>query len=405
MPELFRPTAQLKISLTPDCNNDCPICLNKTTRSRNAKKNGRLSKDMIRRLIDEASDMGMIGVYWTGGEPLIEYRNLLELSRCSSKRGLIPTIVTNGGLIGAYGNYKKLNQPLLERAGLYHLDTRQIVESLKEAGIKRVYFSVDSSHTTLESVYSNVYNIVPAEAVSQGIRGFMEEDYGKIHSLEAIGHQLRVTSTSSGPLKKPTNIIVSEVMGKAGLKLKKELSAKARVFGNEKGEILLKQLNVASLGDAKTLDHDILENRAGQNLFGIGCPHFLPREKAFDAGKHHGDLFIHHDGTLYTCGNHAYPVGNVFEESLPSIIRGINKPDSRGDFSLTRKVYHSLLTLSRQGDIGDKALGEAFRLIYASYPKLLNNIKTQCGACSCLGHQKDLQEAFLNVFKKHYSLS
>ncbi|WP_331445956.1 radical SAM protein [Natranaerobius thermophilus] len=172
--------------------------------------NKQLSVDKIKQLIDEASDIGMVGVYWTGGEPLMEYNDLLKLSDYSSRRSLRPTVITNGGLIGAYGNYKKQNQEILDRAGLFDLNTAEIVKSLKDAGVIRVYFSVDSSHTTLKSVYSDAYNAVPTEAVSRAINEFLNEGYGKKHTLDAIGHQLRITASSSGSLDEPTNQIVEE---------------------------------------------------------------------------------------------------------------------------------------------------------------------------------------------------
>ncbi len=344
----------------------------------------------------------MIGVYWTGGEPLMEYKNLLQLSEYSSRKGLLPTVITNGGLIGAYGNYKKQNQLLLNRAGLFDLNTTQIVKSLKDAGIIRVYFSVDSSHTTLESVYSHVYNVVPTEAVSRAISGFLDEGYGKKHTLDTISYQLRVTATSSGLLNEPTDQIIEDVMSKARLKLKEEL-VNASLYENEKGQVFLRRLNVASLGDAEKFDENILENNKGEKLFNIECPHFLPRENAYDDGKYHGDLFIDHDGTVYTCGNHAYPVGDIHKESLASIIDGINNPSLDGNFGLTRKVYYSLLVLSRHTENKNKAIGEAFRMIYKENPELVNNIQTQCGACSCLGHREDLQRAFLKVFNRQYS--
>ncbi|ACB86061.1 radical SAM protein [Natranaerobius thermophilus] len=402
MTKLFKPTAQLKIALTPKCNNDCPICLNKTTRNRNDGVNEQLSVDKIKQLIDEASDIGMIGVYWTGGEPLMEYENLLKLSDYSSERGLLPTVITNGGLIGAYGNYKKQNQEILNRAGLFNLNTKQIVKSLKDAGVIRVYFSVDSSHTTLQNVYSDVYNAVPTEAVSRAINEFLNEGYGKKHSLDAIGYQLRVTATSSGSLDEYTNQIVEDVMNKLGMNLK-EKSTNSKVYENEKGQVFLRHLNVASIGDAEKFDDDILENKKGEDLFDIECPHFIPRENAYDGGKHHGDLFIDCDGIVYTCGNHAYPVGDIYEESLVSIIDGINNPRSDGRFGLTRKVYHSLLVLSRYMEIENMAIGKAFQMIYQENPELLDNIQTQCGACSCLGYDEDLQKAFINAFCKQYS--
>lgn len=396
MSQLFRPTAQLKISLTPDCNNDCPICLNKTTRSGNGKES-MLSIDKIKELIDEAAALGMVGTYWTGGEPLIEYKNLIKLMRYSSKQGLISTIVTNGGLIGAYGNYKEQNHRLLEGAGLLALSTSDIVKSLKEAGLVRVYFSVDNSHTTLESADSDVYNSVPSEVVSKAISAFLNEGFGKIHELDAIGYQLRVTATSSGLWKGLTDRIIEEVMKSVGVNPEKQLSANTRVYGNEKGKILLKYLHVSNIGAAEVLGNEVLEDRSGINLFNARCSHFVQRDQAYDNGRHHGDLFVDYNGIVYTCGDHAFPVGNVSKESLSSIIKGINTAGSEGDFGLTRRVFHSLLLLSKDPGVGNNAIGEAFRLIYSRYPELIQSLKTQCGACNCLGNRKDLQEAFLEV--------
>jgi MoaA/NifB/PqqE/SkfB family radical SAM enzyme len=396
MMELFQPTAQLKISLTSNCNNDCAICLNKTTRARGGSKTG-LAVEKILELIDEAAAMGMVGTYWTGGEPLTEYKNLTKLIKYSTNKGLLSTIVTNGGLIGAFGNYKKLNQELLKEAGLYNLRTGEIVRSLKEAGLARVYFSIDNSHTTLESADSNVLNSVPAEVAAIAIKAFLKEGFGKIHKLDAIGYQLRVTATSSGLWDIPTDMILQEVMDKVGVKLEKEISSRDKVYGNEKGQIYLKRLGISNTGDAETLNDDILENRTGKNLFSIRCPHFTSKKQAYDNGKYHRDLYIDYNGIVYTCGNHAYPVGNIFKESLSAIIKGINSPNLEGEFGRNRAVFHSLLRLSQNEKIGNNAIGEALRLINSENPKLIQKLKTQCGSCNCLGTRKELQEAFLKA--------
>ncbi|MDQ2086180.1 radical SAM protein [Herbivorax sp. ANBcel31] len=396
MSELFRPTAQLKISITPECNNDCAICLNKTTRTGNKNKRI-LSEGKIRQLVDEGANLGMVGTYWTGGEPLIEYKNLLKLIEYSTKRGMIPTIVTNGGMIGAYGNYRELNKELLKKASLYDIDTPDIVRSLKKAGLERVYFSVDNSHNTLESPNSRVSNCVPSELVAKSIRSFLKEGFGSIHKLDAIGHQLRITATSSGMWHKPTNNIIQDVINKSGVGLKKLLTSNSSIYENKEGQILLKRLGISNVGKASTLGDNVLENKSGKNLFEICCNHFTPTNKAYDGGKYHRDLFIDWNGIVYTCGNHAYSIGNVFNESLSSIIEGVNKPKLDSEFAINRKVFHSLLVLSQNKRIGSNAIGEAFRLISLKNPELIKDIKTQCGACNCLGNNKQLQREFLKA--------
>ncbi len=404
MGDIFRPTAQLKISLTHDCNNDCQFCLNQTTRSRKPRQR-LLTIDKMRALVDEASALGMVGTYWTGGEPFIEYKSLLELIEYSCSKGLIPTVLTNGGLMGAHGEYKALNREILERAGLFDSTAGEIVRSLKEAGLVRIYFSVDSNHTTLKSPNENVANSVPAAVVSKAIGTCLEEGLGKRHELDAIGYQLRVTATSSGLWDDPTNRILEDVMGRVGLRFEKKVPPNAGVYGNEKGKLFLRRLGVSRIGDAAIIGDEKLENKAGMGLFDLKCPHFMSRKDAYDHGKYHGDLFVDHEGIVYTCGNHAYPVGNVFKESLSSIIKGINSPRQGDEYGRTRRVYHSLLLLAQNDMVADNAVGEAFRLIYAKHPGLIHALKTQCGGCHCLGHKEDMQRAFLEVFAACYDNS
>ena len=95
-------------------------------------------------IVWETSELGMIGAYWTGGEPLVEYNKLIELMNYSMDRGLKSTIVTNGGFIGAFGNYKTLNKNLLKSAGLLNNTGEEIVETLIKSELERIYFSIDS---------------------------------------------------------------------------------------------------------------------------------------------------------------------------------------------------------------------------------------------------------------------
>ncbi len=392
----FDPTAQLKISLTPDCNNNCAICLNETTRSENGQRTG-LSLKVIRELIDEAATLGMVGTYWTGGEPLLEYENLLSLIEYSCEKGLVPTVVTNGGLIAARGNYREMNRRLLQRTGLYDLAPSEIVSSLKTAGLGRIYFSVDSNHNIKGSSDLEVADSVPTAVVASALEAFLEEGFGEVHHLEAIGHQLRITATSSGCWVEPTQKIIDDVITRVGVNPLDE-----RTYGDERGIILVKHLEISNIGGASELKNNFLEDRVGEELFNICCPHFLPRQRAYDGGKYHRDLFVDHDGTVYTCGNHAYPVGNINHHSLSAIIDGVNSPEPEGMFANSRKVFRTLLLLSENEDVGRRAVGEALRLSFAQRPEVVQNLRTQCGACKALGTDRRLQDAFLSGFRRCY---
>ena len=67
---LYKPTAQLKIALTGRCTNDCAICFNDTRRRDNGSRED-LSVPLMKDAIRVAAELGLSGVYWTGGEPLL----------------------------------------------------------------------------------------------------------------------------------------------------------------------------------------------------------------------------------------------------------------------------------------------------------------------------------------------
>ncbi|WP_432405494.1 radical SAM/SPASM domain-containing protein [Wukongibacter sp. M2B1] len=398
MNKLFQPTAHLKISITPDCNNNCPICLNKTTRSRNGQQNS-ISNAKIKELIDQASDLGMIGAYWTGGEPLVEYNKLIELIRYASTKDMGSTIVTNGGLIGAFGNYKTANKELLKKSGILDLTTWEIVESLVNSGLERIYFSIDCNHTTLQSANSNVYDIVPTEVVARAVNTFLNMDFAKKHNLEAFGYKLRFTATYSGIWKVPTERIIEDILDILNLSYTKYISDDVQLLGNGKGAALLRRLEVSKLGDAKNLNNTFLESRKGSELFNISCPQFRLREKAYDGGKYHGDLYIDFNGVVYTCGNHTFPIGNIYEESLEAIVDGVNNPDKLSSYSKTRKVFNILLRLSRETGIGDRSIGEAIKIIHSINPSYIDFMNTKCGSCQCLGTNEKIQDILISYIE------
>ncbi len=401
--QLFRPTAQLKISLTSDCNNDCPMCLNDTRRTGNGQR-ARLSHEVVQQLIEQAAHLGMVGTYWTGGEPLVEYEELLRCVQHSTRLGLTSTLVTNAGLMGAAGAYRQLNRRLLERGGLYNVSAAQAARQLRRAGLTRVYVSADSNHTTRRDEDCRSRSPVPLQAVMRSLTALLSEDFGARHRLQAIGHCLRVTATASGQWTGPTESILTELRRKlGGRRIADEKFPGRELWETRKGSILVKRLGVSNVGAARDLGAKMLEDRSGEALFALRCPHFLPTSRAYDGGLHHRDLFVNHDGTVYSCGNGAHPLGDIWSESLPSIVRGANRPEGSGPYSINRTVFRTLLILAERTRVGPRAVGEALRLAASEDPGTVQKLRTQCGSCHALGHDPKLQEAFLRRFRRWHS--
>jgi len=401
--ERFQPNAQLKIAITSDCNNNCPICLNQTTRSRNKAK--ALSLDTIYRLLDQGAKLGMVGSYWTGGEPLVRFGDLLKAISYSKNKGLIPTLITNGGLLAAEGNYKIANQDLLRASGIHDQTPEALVDQLRTAGLERVYFSVDNSHSTLASPASKTFDLVPTEVLANGLKAFIQAGYANKHPLEAIGYRLRLTATSSGDWRQASKQILEDLFNKAGLGIKERLSTTTYLCGSPQADIYLKHIEISNTGDAATFDHDLLEDRSGEDLFTIACPHFKPTNQAYDKGKYHRDLYVDSDGLVYTCGNHAFAIGNIHKESLQEIIDGVNHPKEDHEFGLSRRVFYILLYLSESQAIGNQAIGHALKMIHRANPDLTSHLRTQCGACNQLGSNPKIQSTLIDTFESTHGPS
>jgi radical SAM protein with 4Fe4S-binding SPASM domain len=91
-----QPQKQLYIELLNACNLRCSHCYNHSgdpTRPRY-----KLDYDMLIRLFDEAVDMGVSSVTFSGGEPLMR-RDLFDLIAAARERKFLVKIVTNGTLI------------------------------------------------------------------------------------------------------------------------------------------------------------------------------------------------------------------------------------------------------------------------------------------------------------------
>jgi len=87
--------AGINITLTFKCNFNCSYCYQDLLQP--GDKRWDLSKNID--LIDEAADWGVIFLGLTGGEPTI-FRGWLELIERGLQRGMIPTMTSNGTVIG-----------------------------------------------------------------------------------------------------------------------------------------------------------------------------------------------------------------------------------------------------------------------------------------------------------------
>jgi MoaA/NifB/PqqE/SkfB family radical SAM enzyme len=110
---------QLWLGVTYRCQAECVHCC--VGPFLNEKINEELSREEIYAIVDRARDLGFLEICYFGGEPLLR-KDLTDLIRYSSSRGLLTSINTNGILL-----------------------TRQKARELREAGLYFCHVSIDSS--------------------------------------------------------------------------------------------------------------------------------------------------------------------------------------------------------------------------------------------------------------------
>jgi len=89
---LFPPPLGLILELTHRCPLQCPYCSNPLELERASTE---LDTQSWKRVLDEAAEIGVLQVHFTGGEPMSR-RDLVELVAHAASRGLYTNIITSG---------------------------------------------------------------------------------------------------------------------------------------------------------------------------------------------------------------------------------------------------------------------------------------------------------------------
>jgi len=111
------PPDTIQIMLTSRCNLRCTMC---GVWKSGYKQDQEIGTEDVKSLIDQALDMGVKTVYFTGGEALLR-EDLFELIEYAARDGVITTFNTNGTLI-----------------------TESVAERIANSGLRSLTFSIDS---------------------------------------------------------------------------------------------------------------------------------------------------------------------------------------------------------------------------------------------------------------------
>ena len=109
---IVAPPRSLLCELTYRCNLQCPYCYNPLNLGRPSDE---LKADAWLSVIDQATDLGVVQIGFSGGEPTLRPRELVAMTRRATERGAYTNLITQGTF---------LDDPLLDSlldAGLAHV--------------------------------------------------------------------------------------------------------------------------------------------------------------------------------------------------------------------------------------------------------------------------------------------
>ncbi len=126
--------------ITPNCNYNCIHCYSKSG------PHHKTNLTTIKRTIDSFSDMGVFFISIGGGEPLLR-DDIFEIVRYAEEKEVLVELTTNGSLL-----------------------TGEVIEKLKDSGLKFVQISIDGkkeTHNRIRGCLAAYYDAVNAARISK----------------------------------------------------------------------------------------------------------------------------------------------------------------------------------------------------------------------------------------------
>ena len=370
------------------CNNVCNYCLSNSGRKHGFKEGNYLDFDDIKRTTREFSHMG-----WprqgqgtsvmSGGETTYRFNEIvdyLEFVRddMHGKPGV--HLVTNGGLIGAEGQYREMHKQALQRAGLYNLSAEEAVAMLKKAGLQSVALTADDEHVSL---LDNTIVKVPFLSALNCMNAFVNKGYG-------IGDlTFNINSTYNKGEKEKSLTIVRKMMAQAGF----SDSFSQFVRGDQR---INKVYEEAQIMGEKSFRIPTNNNVPLDSIFAFNFTKFSGSYD-MDKARNRQQVAVRWDGTVFLDDTLSIPIGHI-GEGLTEIVRRLNAKEIDSEFGKNIEVIHILNELSTRDVQYNSNVGEALWLIYDDMPDIVSGITCVEHAMGLLGRDEQMKDALIRNF-------
>jgi MoaA/NifB/PqqE/SkfB family radical SAM enzyme len=396
----YFPNATLKVFLTQACNLTCPGCFNNSNLRFLTKPElpwYQLKPEEVKRVMREAKEtFNTYRAEFSGGEPTLQFDNLLDYLQYGKELGYRTQVTTNGSIIGAYDAYKEQLRPFLPEI-LKQISPEEAVQRMVSAGLDNVLISIDTMHTMLDQDFNPLAKLsakAPTSIVANTIRQLLKYGYGKPHgdgynALDRYG--VRVGMTASGDQWQPSFDLVSDVMAQVGAVLQPERRGKLWVFVTPTGdEITLHRNETADIGFGENLESQQLHT-LGETIFTRNCYGFAPRSHSAVSNGINQEIAVNYDGIVSTCAFGSYQIGDIRDHSLKDIVGYVNTEEPPKRFRPGVMMFREVMKIVKESE-GTKGWGEAYRRIYAIAQKkgdssTINEVlsmRSHTGACYAL---------------------
>lgn len=286
---------EVSFEIIQRCPNNCIYCSSNS----NCQSKHIVDYEVFKKVIDDAVELGLERICISGGEPFL-HLEIINFVKYSKKKDLEVFVYTSGVLIDSEGEYRSFDNNLLKQ--------------LREVGLDRLIFNVQSSEESLYNTImgtSNCFNLMKASIEASVETGLfceihfvpMKINYKMIHSVLDMAMELNVRKVSFLRLVMQGRARQNKDM----TELTKEISEELKIM-------------LSSLGQ-KYSEIDIRVGIPLSNNTINGCNASL------------GKLIIRYDGAVFPCEAFKY-ISTLYREKEV-------EPDNVNTRSLKDIYFHS----------------------------------------------------------------
>lgn len=261
----FSPPVTCCFAVTSRCQCNCPHCYAVPERIHSKEMSTRKAEDVI----DQVKALGTLQILFTGGEPLLR-RDIFDLIAYANKAGLLTRISTNGALL-----------------------TRENVAKLKRAGLNQCGVSIDDADPETHDWLRGLPGLF--QKATQGLRYLHE--YGIAGKLMTYACHQNITK---------------------GLERIIQLGKKLQV-----STVYIS--HPFAVGRWASSPHEVLSKEEIARIRGLYDYRFVqlefPTAETMCCAYNNSVFYINAKGSVTPCPAVPYPIGDLCEEPLASILR------------------------------------------------------------------------------------